>query len=433
MNRRLGIALSLMATLLGACADGPTTSVAPPEANLAPLRFLSARAEAIPDRYIVVFRDDAGDAAELAARQVAAGGGELHYTYRYALKGFAATLPAHAVEGLRRNPNVAYIEPDHLARPAIGIQSGAPWNLDRVDQRDLPLSGTYGYHNDGSGVRVYVIDSGIRTAHPEFGGRASIGYDACHTQCDTLARDLYGHGTRVAGIIGASTYGVAKGARLISVRVLDNAGAGTPSTVIKGIDWVTQQKRKADSTRVDDSTMVANVSLRFFEPSTALDDAVRRSIAAGVVYVLGAGNEGNSSTYSADACSYSPGRVSEAVTVGATNNYDHVWFNSNVGPCVDLYAPGFSITTTTSALGTTTSASGTSFAAPHVAGFAARYLQTYSLSSPAEVQSAVIYHSTKDRLIFEGNWPSLEAASYNRLLYTSFNEGSTGRPPGCCR
>ena len=419
MSRRFSVALACAAlTLLAACDDVPTTSVAAP--GTAPLLALAPGAEVMPGRYIVVFRDDVRNPASLAAQLAHAHGGELHYTYRHALKGFAATLSPAALEGLRHNPNVAYVQHDQVGHP-LAYQTPAPWALDRVDQRALPRNDTFTYNYDGRGVRVYIIDSGIDVTHPEFGGRATLGYDACFRGC--FAGDGFGHGTQVAGFVGAATYGVAKGVSLISVRVYSNRFSptgvrydtvATTSTMTMGVDWVTGQKLSTT-----DVPMVANIS-SIFAPDAALDAAVRNSIAAGVTYVIGAGNR------SEDACYWSPQRVTEALTVGGIDRMDYMTTWSARGPCVDLYAPASVLTSTAVGGGTATNISGTSFAAPQVAGFAAQYLQPYWASSPASVHSATLYYTTKNAII------NLGANSHNRLLFTNWVSGQSGRPPGCC-
>jgi subtilisin family serine protease len=421
MTRQFALPLSLVAlALLSACADGTNGSIAAPERGIAPLLAAAPHAEVIRDRYIVVFRDDVGDAAQLAKRLAAAHGGTLHYSYQHALKGFAATLPARGVEGLRHNPQVAFIQHDQAARTTAVTQTSAPWGLDRIDA-ELGLDQTYTYTYTGAGVKVYVIDSGIDVTHPQFGGRATLGMDACYGG-ECFAGDNYGHGTRVAGVIGSTTYGVAKGASLVSVRVLNGAGAGSASSAMQGVDWVTAQKQAQPTT-----PMVANVSL-LFAPDAALDAAVRSSISAGVTYVVGSGNSGAAAADSSNACNWSPQRVTEALTVGAVTRGDYLATFSNVGPCVDLYAPGQDIRTT-NAGGTITSLGvrGTSFSAPFVAGLAAMYLQPYWASSAADVHNAVVYWSNRDKVI------GLGTGSHNRLLYTRFDLGSSGRIPGCCR
>jgi subtilisin family serine protease len=328
-------------------------------------------------------------------------GGHVDHLYTSALSGFAVTLPTTSAGQLATLPGVAAVEPDQHVQLAK-TQSAVTWGLDRLDQRALPLSNTYSYTADGSGVTAYIVDTGIEFAHRDFGGRAVSGYDSVD---GGSADDCNGHGTHVSGTIGGSAYGVAKGVRLVAVRVLDCAGGGTVSGVIAGIDWVT-----AD--HADGAPAVANLSFAG-AASPALDQAVRRSITDGVTYAVAAGN-GNILGMPQDACTVSPARVAGALTVGATDQSDAPAPFSNYGSCIDLFAPGVGITsdwyTSTTA---TNTISGTSMATPHVAGVAALFLQTDPSASPATVSSAVLSLTTKDAVA------STRTAN-NDLLFTDW-------------
>jgi subtilisin family serine protease len=281
-------------------------------------------------------------------------------------------MPAAAARRLAADPQVAWVEQDSAVHLTT-TQNGATWGLDRIDQRTLPLSGGYTYTTTAANVHAYVIDTGIRAAHVDFGGRATVGIDTVGDGRN--GQDCNGHGTHVSGTVGGARFGVAKGVSLVAVRVLDCAGSGTVASVIAGIDWVAAHRI---------SPAVANMSLGG-GVSAALDQAVRSAIAAGVTFAVAAGNE------SADACDASPARTAEAITVGATDSSDNrAWF-SNFGRCLDLFAPGVNIisdwATSSTALNMI---SGTSMAAPHAAGAAALYLASHPTASPATVRDALV-------------------------------------------
>jgi Subtilase family/Bacterial Ig domain len=300
---------------------------------------------------------------------------------------------------------VAFVEEDGEVH-AVATQTPATWGLDRIDQRALPLSSSYTYNQTGAGVHAYVIDTGLRATHAQFAGRVGNGYTAINDGRGTS--DCNGHGTHVAGTVGGTTYGVAKSVTLHPVRVLNCSGSGTTSGVIAGVDWVTANRVKP---------AVANMSLGG-GASSALDTAVVNSTNAGVTYAVAAGNS------NANACNSSPARVAAALTVGATTSTDARASYSNYGSCLDIFAPGSSITSAwyTSDSATNT-ISGTSMASPHVAGAVALYLQTAPTATPAQVAQAVVAIATQGVVTSPGS------GSPNRLLYSLFSGGSSDVTP----
>jgi len=375
------------ALALAACG-GELNDVDSLEANLATTEAPLALAEpgrAIPDAFIVQLKDGAD------ARSVAAVAGvSPKYVYSV-INGFAATLNPGQLTALRNNPNVALIEQDQVVN-TVATQSSATWGIDRIDQRALPRSGTYNYTSTASTVYAYIIDTGIYTAHTNFGGRATNVFDAFGGN----GNDCNGHGTHVAGTVGSSTYGVAKSVKLRGVRVLDCAGSGSNSGVIAGIDHVRLNHTKP---------AVANMSLGGGYSST-INTAVTNLANAGVFVVVAAGND------NANACNYSPASATAVTTVGATTSTDARASYSNYGSCVDVYAPGSSITSTWSN-GSTNTISGTSMASPHVAGVGALYKATYGDASQDTVNSWIVNNATLN--VVTGN-PS---GTVNKLLFKS--------------
>ena len=378
---------------LSACSDSPTQLE--PESTDAPASVPSARAHVIPGRFIITLRDGESPAAVAAAHGV-----RPEFVYTHALTGFAGAMADAARAGLLRDRRVIRIEPDGIATIVATTEGNATWGLDRLDQRSLPLSTTFTYTSRGTGVTAYIIDTGIRFTHNDFGGRATSGYDAVD---GGTAADCNGHGTHVAGTVGGNRYGVAKRVHLVAVRVLDCSGSGTWSGVIAGLDWVTSRHA---------SSAVANLSLGG-GANASVDDAVRRMIAAGVSTAIAAGN-GNSAGIAQNACNFSPARVSTAMTVGATDRTDRKASWSNYGSCVDWFAPGVGITsawfTSNSA---TNTISGTSMAAPHTAGVAALYLQLHPGRTPQQVRDALFATTTKDIV-------RSSSTANNDLLFTRY-------------
>ncbi|MBB6416581.1 S8 family peptidase [Streptomyces sp. AK010] len=392
-SKRLGFAA--LTSLAAAALVGGLTTV-PAQAAPAEGRVLAAGSPtAIKDSYLVTLKKSAGLKASSAAGKslVKEYGGSVDKTFGKALNGYSATLSATEARRLAADPAVASVEQNQRVTLAA-TQTNAPWGLDRVDQASLPLSGTYTYPDSaGSGVTVYVIDTGVRITHQQISGRASHGYDA--VDGDNNASDGNGHGTHVATTIAGTTYGVAKQAKIVGVRVLNNSGSGTTAGVIAGIDWVTQNHS---------GPSVANMSLGGGASAT-LDTAVRNSIASGVTYAVAAGNS------STTASSSSPARVAEAITVGATTSTDAKASYSNYGSALDIFAPGSSITAGWHTSDTATNTiSGTSMATPHVAGAAAVYLAGHTSSTPAQVATALVNGAVTGKVTSAGS------GSPNRLL-----------------
>jgi len=358
-----------------------------------------------PQRFIVTLRDGAGDPATVANEHAARSGAEISYVYRRALRGFAAVLSDRGLSDLAGDARVARIEPDGpvaASQLTSTTQSSPTWGLDRVDQA-RGLSKSFTYTSTGRGVSAYIIDTGIRTGHEEFGARATSGYKAA--EVGGVADDCNGHGTHVAGTVGGKTYGVAKEVTLVAVKVLDCNGSGTWAGVIAGIDWVTGNRQSTQPA-------VANMSLGG-GANASVDDAVRKSIASGISYAVAAGN-GNAGGAAQNACNSSPARVDLAMTIGATDDTDRKASWSNYGNCVDWFAPGVGIASAwhTDNLATNT-ISGTSMASPHTAGVAALYLQGNPEAPPLVVRDALFAKTTKSVV-------KLSKSMNTHLLFTSY-------------
>jgi serine protease len=362
---------------------------------------------------LVTLAADAGAPAVVAARLASEHGATVSFVYRHAMRGFAAEVPTASLEALARSPAVVRVEEDGPVTIASEqVQPGPTWGLDRIDQRVLPLDGAYVYARTGTDVRAYIVDTGVRASHDELRGRVATGwYDPSFAAKTT--EDCNGHGTHVAATVAGTAYGVGKSVTVVPVRVLDCNGSGSWSGVAAGLDWIVGQQRAAGK-----PAAVANLSLSGGASDT-VDAALRSVIAEGVTVAVAAGN-GNQAGRAIDACKISPARVAEALTVSATNSSDTKPTWANIGPCVDLFAPGVSITSAWYTSDTATDTiSGTSMATPHVAGVAA-LLQSDGALAPAVIASSLVGGATPNVVVNPGS------GSPNLLLYSRLGVNASG-------
>lgn len=403
--KKLILLLPACMIIMFACDQG-TQVVAPNQEPDSVLESRSITGDAIhaeiPNRFIVTLKAGNNPVEVAGEFNVAP-----DFVYRTVLNGFAGEMSEAARNGLLRDQRVIRVERDGVVTTTATVQENATWGIDRIDQRELPLDGTYVYNAEGSGVSAYIIDTGIRYSHNEFQGRAVFGFDAFDDGQD--GEDCNGHGTHVAGTVGGAVYGVAKDVNLVAVRVLNCSGSGTFSGVIAGMDWVAKNAS---------GPSVANMSLGGGS-NDSVDEAVERMYDAGVPVVVAAGN-GNMGGREQDACDYSPAGAPRAYTVGATTSSDSKTSWSNYGNCVDMFAPGASIT---SAWHTNNSAtntiSGTSMSAPHVAGVAALFLQNITKAGSQDVYDAITSTSTQ-------NIVTNSRTANNHLVYSLLDDSDDG-------
>ncbi|MFF5391877.1 S8 family serine peptidase [Streptomyces sp. NPDC013012] len=410
----LHIAAGVAVTAVSAMLTAPSAlATASPEPTPSVGRVIAA-ANPVPDRYIVVLKDTGLTKTAVTERSkelTGKHGGQVRFTYGTALKGYAAAMSAEDARQTAADPSVAYVQQDGISHSS-GTQTNPPWGLDRVDQRTNTLDQSYTYPNTASDVTAYIVDTGIRTGHTQFEGRASIG---ANFATDSYNQTCMSHGTHVAGTVAGKDYGIAKKAKIVSVRVLNCNDQAYDSDIVKAANWITEQAAKDPSRRA-----VVNMSINSGAGTTvpAEDQAIKNSIAKGVTWVVSSGNANS------DACQNSPGNIKEAIVVNNATKSDQRRSDSNYGTCTDLFAPGTDILSSAPGSDTaTTTMSGTSMAAPHVAGAAALYLSANPTATPAQVQTGILNNATSNAI-------SDPKGSPNKLLYVG---GGTTTPPAGSR
>ncbi|MBB5934296.1 S8 family peptidase [Streptomyces zagrosensis] len=407
-RKRLLVTIATMALAAAATSWAPSAS-AKTEPSPAPGKLLTVPSkDQVKGRYIVSMSDKAASVSTTSAQKLAGKyGGQAHRAYNHALRGFSAKMSEAEAAKLAADPQVKYVAPVQIGHSSE-TQTNPTWGLDRIDQKTKSLDGKYTYNTTASNVTAYIVDSGIRMSHQDFGGRAKSGYDFVDN--DSNASDCLGHGTHVAGTVGGTKYGVAKGAKLVSVRILDCNDSSSTELALNGIEWVTEHAAKP---------AVANFSLQFGNSDTVVENAIKESIASGVTWSLSGNN------FNSDACQSSPAKVPEAITVGNTTKDDARRSDSNYGSCLDIWAPGTDIVSTSHQSDTgTRTMSGTSMSAPHVAGAAALYLADHPSATPKQTRDALVAQATTVTI------GDAKPGSPNKLLNT--NSGGTEPEPTTC-
>lgn len=387
MNAKLALSAVLVVFGVCSCAVTPSDEASQGASAVVGAKFIDKQG-ALPGEFIVVFASD-DDAKARTTSLATRYNAEVFHTYEGVLNGFAARMSDVDAQSLASDPAVKYVERNGV-KHISDVQANATWGIDRVDQVSLPLDKNYNYSLTGAGVNAVVIDTGVDARHPDFGGRVARGFNALSTGAADDASDVHGHGTHVSGTIASKTWGLAKAATIIPVRVCDSQGNCTDADIVKAVQWVTQNVAKP---------AVVNMSLGgpIDGATQATEDAIRASIASGITYVVAAGND------SKDACTFSPARMPEAITVGATSKNDGRAFFSNYGRCLDIFAPGSGITSARNGSTGSTSMDGTSMASPHVAGVVALLLQHAPTATPTEVNALVRANATSGKVTSPGS------------------------------